>query len=103
MNLDHDRALFYPKNKRDPQVELFIQLGKVTKVYERIYDKLQDVLAQTGGSIKILLIFFAILASPVVHFNFYKDIANEYFDYEFEEKNIIKKEPLKFGFFHYIY
>ena len=103
LNKASDKAFFYPKKEGDPVLELFMQSGKVMISYERVYIKLQEVLAQTGGAIKMLLIFFVIIAKPIVHFRFYLDLGNAYFTYEYEEKNKVKKDPLKFGIFQYFY
>ena len=103
LNKNDDKVFFFTRVDGDPLVELFIQSGNIRKTYERVYDKIQDVLAQTGGAIKILMIFFAFIAKPIVQFNFYKDLGNEYFEYEYEEKNRINNEPLKLNLFQYFY
>lgn len=102
MTKSSDTIYFTHKKNSDPFIHLTIQMEEVLKKYERSYEKLQSILAKTGGAIQILLIFFGILARPVVHFNFYRDLGNEYFDYEYSIKNeninnhLHKREPMKY-------
>ena len=100
---EHQNSYFLRNNQSDPLVELNIQLDKVVKIYERKYDKLQDILANTGGAIKILLIAFIVLTQPIVYFNFYKDLGNEYFDFNMDPKQKDNREPLNLGPFQYFF
>jgi len=83
----NDKAYFSPRSSNQNYLELRINLDKVAKIYERTYDKLQEVLANTGGSIKILMIFALLITKPVVSFYFYRDLSNEYFDFELPDQN----------------
>ena len=104
INLDgHQNSFFLRNNDSDPLVELNIQLDKVVQIYTRKYDKLQDVLASTGGAIKILLMAFIVLTQPVVYFNFYRDLGNEYFDFDLNESKLENHQPLKLGLFEYFF
>ena len=50
------------------------------------------------------MIFFAILAKPVVIFNFYRELANEYFNYELKvtDGKIHRHSPLRFNVCEYL-
>ena len=70
-----------------------IELDKVVESYSRKYDKLQDVLAKTGGVMKIIMIVAYIISRPLVRFGFYEDICNDIFDYRMKgskEKTVLK-------------
>ena len=103
LNKNGDKLMFYPRKDGDQLLKIYFQSSNVIKTYLRTYDKLQSVLAQTGGAIKILIMFFSFIVKPIVNFNFYKDLGNEYFTFEYEEEGKIKKESLKFGLFKYFY
>ena len=87
----------------DSFFDLTLRLSKVARKYERKYDKLQEVLANTGGAIKIMIIFALVVTRPFIFFNFYRDLGNEYFDFELSVpgKNELAKQKLKISFFQY--
>ena len=102
-----DKIFYVTRNENDSMLELHCNLNKIIKIYERKYDKLQEVLANTGGAIKILTIVALILTRPIIYFNFYRDLSNEYFDFDdkneknenLKEEKVIKK--LKISSFEY--
>ena len=98
----HDRAYFTPRTSQQVYVEVRLNLDKVSTIYERTYDKLQQVLANTGGSIKILMILALFLTKPFVTFYFYRDLSNEYFDYELpNQNNELVKSKMDLNVFEY--
>ena len=102
LNKKDERTFCLPRSEPDYIVKLVIGLDKIVKTYKRKYDKLQNVLANTGGAIKMLLIFFAVFATPVVMFNFYLDLGNEYFDFVSKsDDGKFHKSELKFNIFQY--
>lgn len=90
---------FYQTKSDSVVQETSIELDKVVKRYSRKYDKLQDVLAKTGGVMKILMIFAFIISRPLVRIGFYEDLCNDIFDYRMKYS---QKTTIKFGFFQYI-
>jgi len=99
-------AIFYLNRNNqttDAYLDLTLRLSKVAMQYQRKYDKLQEVLANTGGAIKIMVIFALIITRPVIFFNFYRDLGNEYFDFEMmvPGSNVPVKKKLKISFFQY--
>lgn len=95
---------FFLKKESDTLLDVQMNLGKVVITYQRNYEKLQSVLATTGGAIKILLIFFAIITRPVVNFNFFRDLGNEYFDFDtVSDDGKHKRQELHFNIFQYIF
>lgn len=89
-----------PRSDNDYLMSMRLRMNKVNVIYERKYDKLQGILAETGGIMKLLLIFFAIFTKPIVQFKFYRDLSEEYFDFDFEHQPK-KKEKLNLGVFQY--
>jgi hypothetical protein len=57
-------------------------------VYHRKYLKIQDVLANVGGIIKVLQIVGSILTAYVVKLSFVSNISNELFSYNNENMNL---------------
>jgi len=86
-------------------IEVIFAVDKVVQYYERSYDKLQQVLAQTGGALQILTIAALILTRPIIYFNFFKDLGNEYYDFDILEKGSEKpvRKKLQISFFEYLY
>jgi len=86
-------------------IEVIFAVDKVVQYYERTYDKLQQVLAQTGGALQILSIAALILTRPIIDFNFYRDLGNEYFEFEIPQKGTEKvvRKKLEISFLEYIY
>ena len=88
---------------------MIFKVNKVLKVYERTYVKLQEVLANTGGAIQIItLLSFFFLSQPFVYFNFYRDLGNEYFEFEVPTKGMndqtgFEKKKLEFSFMGYFF
>ena len=56
-----DKIYYIPQNADDSFFDLIIQLDKVVKTYERHYDKLQNVLAISGGAFQLLVVFAIII------------------------------------------
>ena len=86
-------------------IEVIFAVDKIVQYYERSYDKLQQVLAQTGGALQILIIATLILTRPIIYFNFFRDLGNEYYDFEIQEKGSEKpvRKKLQISFFEYLY
>ena len=93
-----DRTFYQTKSGNVVQ-ETSVELDKVVKRYSRKYDKLQDVLAKTGGVMKIIMIVAFLLSRPLVRIGFYEDLCNDIFDYRMK---FSQKTGIKFGFFQYI-
>ena len=102
-----DKVYYLPrKSTEEPYLEISFNLDKVAKTYNRAYDKLQDVVASTGGSLKIILILVLLISRPIITFNFYRDLGNEYFDYELPDKKEnynLKIQKLNIGIFEYLF
>ena len=62
-------------------------------IYTRNYQKFQDVLAQIGGIIQILSIFFSYLSFPFVDKLYFEKIVNSI--YNFEGINLINRKSTK--------
>lgn len=71
--------------------KVFARYDSVQKNYYRKYDKIQEVLAQTGGIIKVLLMTGFLLCYPSVKFNFHQDLAHEVYDFGNESPKIARK------------
>ena len=96
------------RNDGDPFLQLIFNLDKVYKVYQRTYAKLQEVLANTGGAIQIITLLSFFLSQPFVYFNFYRDLGNEYFEFEVPTKEVngnngLEKKKLEFSLIQYIF
>jgi len=92
----------------DPFVELIFNVDKVVSVYQRTYAKLQEVLANTGGAIQIITLLSFFLSRPFVYFNFYRDLGNEYFEFEVPTNEVngntgLEKKKLEFSLIQYIF
>ena len=98
-----DKIYYVPQITNDSYFDLIIQLDKVVKTYERQYDKLQNVLASSGGAFQVLLMFAIIITKPVVSFHFYRDLANDFFEFEIPQKQGGPVKKLHINLFQYIY
>ena len=101
--------IFYDqRNDGDPFVQLIFNVDKVRKVYQRTYSKLQEVLANTGGAIQIITLLSFFISRPFVYFNFYRELGNEYFEFEVPTKEMngqtrLEKKKLEFSLIEYIF
>ena len=87
-----DRILILPKNEeKQLLVDSTLKLDKITKRYLRKYEKLQSVIAQTGGTIKIMIMVLFFLIKPIATLGFYQDLCNDIFTYEIIAKTIRPK------------
>jgi len=103
-----ERIYYDQREDGDPFVELIFNVDKVLKVYERTYAKLQEVLANTGGAIQIITLLSFLLSQPFVYFNFYRDLGNEYFEFEIPTKGMndqtgFEKKKLEFSLMGYFF
>ena len=80
-------------------LETNVELDKVVKSYSRKYDKLQDVIAKTGGVLKVLMIVAYFLSRPIVKLGFFQDLSNDIFDYKLNKN---KDNDLNLSFWQYI-
>ena len=53
-----------------------IKINKNIDIYNRTYKKIQDIFAQLGGIISIIVSFCFIITKPLQDMNFYKDLVN---------------------------
>ena len=51
-------------------------------IYERSYKKLQNILAEIGGFIQIIYLFFFLLTMPIVSKRYFEKIINTVYDFE---------------------
>ena len=79
-------------NNPDLVVQLDLKLDKIIKVYNRSYDKVQDVLAKIGGVFQALFLLFKMIVTPFVKFEFKKKLANTLLNFEIKEEEQKKKE-----------
>lgn len=63
-------------------IQIDMKLDKIKTTYNRYYDKLQDVLANTGGIIQFLTIIANIFVLPVVKLRFKLSLANSIFSFK---------------------
>lgn len=77
----------------DLVVQIDMKLDKIKTIYNRKYDKLQNVLAEIGGIIKALMIFSNMLILPFVRLKFRLNLANTIFTFKTDKatKGFIKK------------
>lgn len=88
-----DRIIIFPKNEEKILlVDSTLKLDRVTKRYLRNYEKLQSVVAQTGGTIKIMIMVLFFLIKPIATLGFYQDLCNDIFNYEIIAKTVRPKK-----------
>ena len=73
-------------------VQLDLKLDKIIRIYNRSYDKVQDVLAKIGGVFQAMFLLFKILVTPFVKFEFRKKLANNLLNFEIKEEDQRKTE-----------
>ena len=105
MTKSGEKTYFVPIDENLNFIEVTFSVDKVVKYYERTYDKLQQVLANTGGALQILTMAALIITRPIIYFNFYRDLGNAYFDFDIPEQGRDKpvRKPLQISFYEYLW
>jgi len=68
-------------------------------VYERMYKKLQNILAEIGGIIQILYLFFYALSYPSVSKLYFEKIINSIYHFEMEDDEKVENESSRWSIF----
>lgn len=77
--------------KNDNFVNFSIRLQSKSDIYTRFYKKIQHVMAEVGGFLKSILIFFLILLFPYSQINFYVDLLNQLFIFDSYQEKLSRK------------
>ena len=64
----------------DMVFELLIRLDRTKRVFNRKYDKIQDVLANVGGVFNVLMLFGSILLGKILEINFSMELIKDIFE-----------------------
>lgn len=104
----NERILIKSKNEDDMTVlECDLKLDKIVKRYTRNYEKIQSVIAKTGGAIKILIMVLFFFVKPIATLGFQQDLCNDIFTYEVPEMTVkgeqMKQRKLNINLFEYLW